>query len=94
MVLSCVILEIYLHAVYIVYISKMLFFSAIPDVRVTPRIQSRRPGEEAAMFCHVIGEPFPKVCIDLNYACSIFLTNKIIGILSLNGNKSLSLVVC
>lgn len=53
-----------LHAVYI---SKMLFFSAIPDVRVTPRIQSRRPGEEAAMFCHVIGEPFPKVCIDLNY---------------------------
>lgn len=52
------------------YISKLFFlFSAIPDVRVTPRIQSRRPGEEAAMFCHVIGEPFPKVCMDLNFKC-------------------------
>ena len=38
-------------------------FTAIPEVRVTPRIQSRRPGEEASMFCHVIGEPFPKVII-------------------------------
>lgn len=52
------------------YISKLFFlFPAIPDVRVTPRIQSRRPGEEAAMFCHVIGEPFPKVCMDLNFKC-------------------------
>ncbi|CAG2067962.1 unnamed protein product, partial [Timema podura] len=33
---------------------------AIPEVKVTPRIQSRRPGEESSMFCHVIGEPFPK----------------------------------
>ncbi|XP_046405288.1 follistatin-related protein 5-like isoform X4 [Ischnura elegans] len=33
----------------------------IPEVKVTPKIQSRRPGEEAAMFCHVVGEPFPKV---------------------------------
>ncbi|XP_049812888.1 follistatin-related protein 5-like [Schistocerca nitens] len=32
-----------------------------PRVKVTPRIQSKRPGEEATMFCHVIGEPFPKV---------------------------------
>ena len=30
-------------------------------MKVTPRIQSRRPGEEASMFCYVIGEPFPKV---------------------------------
>ncbi|XP_075233144.1 follistatin-related protein 5-like isoform X3 [Lycorma delicatula] len=39
----------------------VLTVHTIPEVKVTPRIQSRRPGEEAAMFCHVIGEPFPKV---------------------------------
>ncbi|XP_060534738.1 follistatin-related protein 5-like [Cylas formicarius] len=32
-----------------------------PEVHVMPRIQSKRPGEEATMFCHVTGEPFPKV---------------------------------
>lgn len=26
-----------------------------------PRIQSKRPGESAEMYCHVIGDPFPKV---------------------------------
>ncbi|PSN35663.1 hypothetical protein C0J52_24847 [Blattella germanica] len=36
-------------------------YTSIPEVKVTPRIQSRRPGEEASMFCYVIGEPFPKV---------------------------------
>lgn len=35
--------------------------AAIPEVHVTPRIQSKRPGEDAIMYCHVIGEPFPKV---------------------------------
>ncbi|KAL1123314.1 hypothetical protein AAG570_002400 [Ranatra chinensis] len=39
----------------------VLTVHTIPEVKVTPRIQSRRPGEEASMFCHVIGEPFPKV---------------------------------
>lgn len=34
---------------------------ALPEVKVTPRIQSRRPGEKTSMFCHVIGEPFPEV---------------------------------
>jgi len=38
-------------------------FTAIPEVKVTPRIQSRRPGKDASMFCHVIGEPFPKVSV-------------------------------
>jgi len=33
----------------------------LPEVKVTPRIQSRRPGEKTSMFCHVIGEPFPEV---------------------------------
>ncbi|KAI4470266.1 follistatin-related [Holotrichia oblita] len=36
-------------------------FSAVPEVHVTPRIQSKRPGEDAVMYCHVAGEPFPKV---------------------------------
>lgn len=35
--------------------------AAVPEVKVTPRIQSRRPGEKTSMFCHVIGEPFPEV---------------------------------
>lgn len=34
---------------------------AIPEVRVTPRLQSKRPGEEATMSCHVVGEPLPRV---------------------------------
>ncbi|CAB0037197.1 unnamed protein product [Trichogramma brassicae] len=34
---------------------------AIPEVRVTPRLQSKRPGEEASMRCHVVGEPLPRV---------------------------------
>nr|CAD7198305.1 unnamed protein product [Timema douglasi] len=38
----------------------VLTVHTIPEVKVTPRIQSRRPGEESSMFCHVIGEPFPK----------------------------------
>ncbi|XP_031783658.1 follistatin-related protein 5 isoform X2 [Nasonia vitripennis] len=32
-----------------------------PEVRVTPRLQSKRPGEEAMMRCHVVGEPLPRV---------------------------------
>nr|CAD7405746.1 unnamed protein product [Timema cristinae] len=39
----------------------VLTVHTIPEVKVTPRIQSRRPGEESSMFCHVIGEPFPKI---------------------------------
>lgn len=39
----------------------VLTVHTIPEVKVTPRIQSRRPGKDASMFCHVIGEPFPKV---------------------------------
>ncbi|XP_049811271.1 follistatin-related protein 5-like isoform X1 [Schistocerca nitens] len=39
----------------------VLTVHTIPEVKVTPRIQSRRPGEDASMFCHVVGEPFPKV---------------------------------
>ena len=39
----------------------VLTVHTVPEVRVTPRIQSRRPGEEAAMLCHVVGQPFPKV---------------------------------
>lgn len=38
-------------------------FLALPEVKVTPRIQSRRPGEKTSMFCHVIGEPFPEVSV-------------------------------
>lgn len=37
---------------------------AVPEVHVTPRIQSKRPGEDATMLCHVAGEPFPKVKIN------------------------------
>ncbi|KAG8235847.1 hypothetical protein J437_LFUL015640 [Ladona fulva] len=39
----------------------VLTVHTIPEVKVTPKIQSRKPGEEASMFCHVVGEPFPKV---------------------------------
>lgn len=39
----------------------MSFSAAVPEVKVTPKIQSKRPGEESSMFCHVVGEPFPKV---------------------------------
>ena len=35
--------------------------TAIPQVHVTPRIQSRRPGEDSLMKCHAVGVPFPKV---------------------------------
>lgn len=37
------------------------FLIAVPEVHVTPRIQSKRPNEDATMYCHVAGEPFPKV---------------------------------
>ncbi|KAL5232841.1 hypothetical protein ACI65C_000251 [Semiaphis heraclei] len=39
----------------------VLTVHTLPEVKVTPRIQSRRPGEKTSMFCHVIGEPFPEV---------------------------------
>ena len=43
------------------------FFQAVPQVRVTPRIQSRKPGEESQMKCHAIGEPLPKVSRTFNW---------------------------
>ncbi|KAK6630501.1 hypothetical protein RUM43_014846 [Polyplax serrata] len=39
----------------------VLTVHTVPEVKVTPKIQSKRPGEESSMFCHVVGEPFPKV---------------------------------
>ncbi|GJQ68334.1 hypothetical protein Trydic_g16928 [Trypoxylus dichotomus] len=39
----------------------ILTVHTVPEVHVTPRIQSKRPGEDAIMYCHVAGEPFPKV---------------------------------
>ncbi|CAG9819352.1 unnamed protein product [Phaedon cochleariae] len=39
----------------------VLTVHTVPEVHVTPRIQSKRPGEDASMLCHVAGEPFPKV---------------------------------
>ncbi|XP_049818576.1 follistatin-related protein 5-like [Aethina tumida] len=39
----------------------ILTVHTVPEVHVTPRIQSKRPGEDATMLCHVAGEPFPKV---------------------------------
>jgi len=33
----------------------------MPEVHVMPKIQSKKPGEDAHMFCHVSGEPFPQV---------------------------------
>lgn len=35
--------------------------SAVPEVRVTPQFQSKRPKGTAKMKCHVIGEPLPRV---------------------------------
>ncbi len=37
------------------------FPSAIPEVHVIPKLQSRAPGELAEMECHVIGVPTPAV---------------------------------
>lgn len=37
-----------------------------------PKIQSKRPGEDAQMFCHVSGEPFPQVNIFKNPAKNNF----------------------
>ncbi|KAJ8924834.1 hypothetical protein NQ315_000988 [Exocentrus adspersus] len=39
----------------------VLTVHTVPEVHVTPRLQSKRPGEDASMLCHVAGEPFPKV---------------------------------
>ncbi|XP_057664949.1 follistatin-related protein 5-like [Diorhabda carinulata] len=39
----------------------ILTVHTVPEVHVTPRLQSKRPGEDALMLCHVAGEPFPKV---------------------------------
>ncbi|XP_055704069.1 follistatin-related protein 5-like [Phlebotomus papatasi] len=39
----------------------ILTVHTVPKVRVMPRIQSRSLGENAEMFCHVTGEPFPAV---------------------------------
>ncbi|XP_017770314.1 PREDICTED: follistatin-related protein 5-like, partial [Nicrophorus vespilloides] len=39
----------------------ILTVHTVPEVHVTPRIQSKRPGEDVVMYCHVAGEPFPKV---------------------------------
>ncbi|XP_046440926.1 follistatin-related protein 5-like isoform X3 [Daphnia pulex] len=38
-----------------------LHVHTLPEVRVTPRIQSRRPGDDSLMKCHAVGVPFPKV---------------------------------
>lgn len=39
----------------------MLSVEAVPEVRVTPRLQSKRLREEATIRCHVAGEPLPRV---------------------------------
>ncbi|XP_050437468.1 follistatin-related protein 5-like [Adelges cooleyi] len=39
----------------------VLTVHTLPEVKVMPKIQSRKPGERTSMFCHVIGEPFPEV---------------------------------
>ncbi|XP_066246527.1 follistatin-related protein 5-like [Euwallacea similis] len=39
----------------------VLTVHTLPEVHVMPKIQSKRPGEDAQMFCHVSGEPFPQV---------------------------------
>ncbi|KAL1494445.1 hypothetical protein ABEB36_010043 [Hypothenemus hampei] len=39
----------------------VLSVHSLPEVRVMPKIQSKRPGEDAEMYCHVSGEPFPQV---------------------------------
>lgn len=48
---------------FLVTSSDFIFYlvAALPEVRVTPRIQSRRPGEDSLMKCHAVGVPFPKV---------------------------------
>ncbi|KAJ3662655.1 hypothetical protein Zmor_006993 [Zophobas morio] len=49
----------------------ILTVHTVPEVHVTPRIQSKRPGEDATMLCHVAGEPFPKVitCVISRVEC-------------------------
>ncbi|EZA56439.1 hypothetical protein DMN91_009952 [Ooceraea biroi] len=39
----------------------LLTVYTIPDVRVTPQFQSKRPKGTAKMRCHVVGEPLPRV---------------------------------
>ncbi|XP_048519754.1 follistatin-related protein 5 [Dendroctonus ponderosae] len=39
----------------------ILTVHTLPEVNVMPKIQSKKPGEDAQMFCHVSGEPFPQV---------------------------------
>ncbi|XP_011055946.1 PREDICTED: follistatin-related protein 5-like [Acromyrmex echinatior] len=39
----------------------MLTIYTVPEVRVTPQFQSKRPKGTAKMRCHVIGEPLPRV---------------------------------
>lgn len=36
-------------------------FSALPEVRVVPKLQSRAPGELAEMECRATGVPQPRV---------------------------------
>ena len=46
-----------------------VFFKALPQVRVTPRLQSKKPGDEAKLECHATGEPFPKVSSFSSFIC-------------------------
>lgn len=39
----------------------MLTIYTVPEVRVTPQFQSKRPKGAAKMRCHVVGEPLPRV---------------------------------
>ncbi|XP_054002269.1 follistatin-related protein 5-like [Hylaeus anthracinus] len=39
----------------------VLTIHTVPEVIVTPRLQSKRLGEEAIVKCHVAGEPLPQV---------------------------------
>ncbi|EFN70008.1 Follistatin-related protein 5 [Camponotus floridanus] len=39
----------------------MLTIYTVPEVRVTPQFQSKRPKGAAKMKCHVVGEPLPRV---------------------------------
>ncbi|XP_012225565.2 follistatin-related protein 5-like [Linepithema humile] len=39
----------------------MLTIYTIPEVKVTPQFQSKRPKGAAKMKCHVVGEPLPRV---------------------------------
>jgi hypothetical protein len=66
----CMILLQWKHRILCDVVDFFDLFPAVPEVKVTPRIQSRRPGKDASMFCHVIGEPFPKVSLQhLMYEC-------------------------